>query len=175
MNKRHPSKLIKSLLLASFVVMAWSFSSAFAWGGGGGHGGAGFHGGGGYHGGWGFHNHYWGGYYGWGWYGYPGVVVAGYPYYYDGVYYSDYPGGSVVAVTEQGVSSGAVAPSQTAPPLPAVPKKLDGDTAVINIPSAGGKITSVKLTKYADGYIGPQGEYYAGHPTVAQLRVLYGN
>ena len=25
-----------------------------------------------------------------------------------------------------------------------------------------------------DGFVGPQGEYYPGHPTVEQLKILYG-
>ncbi len=177
MNKRNLNKSVKSLLLLGLFIMMCSFSNAFARGGG--HGGGGYHGGGGFHGGGGYYGHYWGGHHGWGgwgWYGYPTVVVGGYPYYYyDGDYYSDYPGNSVAVVTESAARTVAVSPAQTASPLPAVPKNLNGDTAVINIPGADGNITSVKLTKYADGYIGPQGEYYAGHPTVAQLLVLYGN
>jgi len=44
----------------------------------------------------------------------------------------------------------------------------------VNIPNANGGFTSVKLTKFKDGFKGPQGEFYKGHPTVEELRVLYG-
>jgi hypothetical protein len=163
MNKLNLGKSLKHLILLGVLVTLCSFSGAFAWRGGGGHWGGGFHG------------HYWGGHFGWGWYGYPTVVVAGYPYYYDGVYYSDYP---IVAETEPARSVSSTVPaasSQRAAPLPPVPKKLSGDTTVINVPISGDKFTSIKLIKYANGYIGPQGEYYAGHPTVAELKALYGD
>jgi hypothetical protein len=45
----------------------------------------------------------------------------------------------------------------------------------VNIPNKSGGFTPVTLVKLGDGYIGPQKEFYAGHPTVAQLQVLYGN
>jgi hypothetical protein len=58
----------------------------------------------------------------------------------------------------------------------AAPAKASaGDGAVtINIPNAGGGFTAVKLTKYKDGYKGPQGEFYPNHPTVEELKALYG-
>jgi len=60
--------------------------------------------------------------------------------------------------------------------VPAVtqPNVISGEAVVINIPNLSGGYTPVTLTKYKTGYIGPQGEYYEGHPTVQQLRVLYG-
>ena len=48
------------------------------------------------------------------------------------------------------------------------------ESVVINIPNSNGSYTQVTLTKSGDGYIGPQGEYYTGHPTVEELKVLYG-
>ena len=64
----------------------------------------------------------------------------------------------------QTVSSSAVSAAQTAP---------SADAVTINIPNSKGGYTPVVLTKAGTGYIGPQGEYYAENPTVAQLKTLY--
>ena len=81
------------------------------------------------------------------------VVVGGEPYYYqDHTYYQSRPSGYVVVPT---------------------PVSPDG-TVTINIPNSDGSYTVVTLVKHGDGYTGPQGEYYSGHPTVEQLRILYG-
>lgn len=47
-------------------------------------------------------------------------------------------------------------------------------TIVINVPNHNGSYTPIALRKSGRGYIGPQGEYYHGNPTVAQLAALYG-
>ena len=59
-----------------------------------------------------------------------------------------------------------VFPQTTSRPMPA--------SVVINIPNSNGSYTPVTLWKSFDGYVGPQGEYYTGRPTVEQLKVLYG-
>jgi len=46
--------------------------------------------------------------------------------------------------------------------------------AIIYIPNTDGSYTQVKLSKSGNGYIGPQREYYPEHPTVNQLKALYG-
>lgn len=48
------------------------------------------------------------------------------------------------------------------------------DTVVINIPGTKGGYIPVRLKKTKFGYIGPQGEFYI-HPTIDQLKALYGN
>ncbi len=45
----------------------------------------------------------------------------------------------------------------------------------INVPNSNGGYTPVKLTRHGQGYVGPQGEYYEGYPSIDQLKVLYGN
>jgi hypothetical protein len=55
-----------------------------------------------------------------------------------------------------------------------MPQTVAAETLKISIPNSNGSFTVVKLTKSGSGYIGPQGEYYPGHPSVDQLRVLYG-
>jgi len=54
------------------------------------------------------------------------------------------------------------------------PVPVVADPVGINVPNARGGYTLVSLTRCQGGYLGPQGEYYAGNPTLGQLRVLYG-
>ncbi|MFH1458077.1 MAG: DUF6515 family protein [Candidatus Omnitrophota bacterium] len=80
-------------------------------------------------------------------------------YYYDDIYYRASPGGYMVVpqpVPYPNVSPGA-------------------ERITINVPNARGRFTPVTLARYGDGYLGPQGEYYPGHPTVEQLKALYGS
>lgn len=99
-------------------------------------------------------------------YGHRTMVVAGVPYYYyDGYYYRQCPSGYVV-VPE---------PVAVAPVMPVEqPKVVAGEITTINIPNANGSYTPVTLVKRGHGYVGPQGEYYEGHPSVEQLKALYG-
>jgi len=89
------------------------------------------------------------------------------PYYYsDDIYYRPGPSGYVV------VPAPAAAAVVTAPNI-TQPGATSGEAVVINIPNTNGGYTPVQLTKHKEGYVGPQGEYYE-HPTVKQLKVLYG-
>jgi len=185
-------QILKSKVLVALVfLLAFTVSyspNAFAWGGHGGH-----------H----EHYSYRGGHWyrnGWLWGGLAtglviGAIVASLPprhetvyvsgapyYYYDGIYYKPCSSGYVVvpAPTTYAVPAPVTyvvtAPETTVVTAPAVtqPKTASGGTIVINIPNASGGYTPVTLTKHKTGYIGPQGEYYEGHPTVEQLRLLYG-
>lgn len=101
--------------------------------------------------------------------GYDTIIVKDVKYYYyNDVYYTDCPGGYIV------VPAPAITPDVVSTPAEQ-PQAPSGETVIINIPNAGGGYTPVTLVKKEDGYIGPQGEYYQGHPTVDQLKVLYGN
>lgn len=92
------------------------------------------------------------------------IVVGGLNYYYyDNVYYRPCPSGYIV-VPKPGVNT-YVTPQQT----------FSGETVTINIPNSNGSYTPVTLVRRGNGYVGPQGEYYSGRPTVDQLRALYGN
>ncbi len=120
------------------------------------------------------------------------VYVSGAPYYYyDNVYYSPYSNGYIVVpppaattvitvpapapVAAASVAAApAVAASAVTAPSGTQPVATSVETATINIPNANGSYTPVALTKRNTGYLGPQGEYYEGHPTVEQLKVLYG-
>ncbi|MBU1727531.1 MAG: hypothetical protein KJ880_07865 [Candidatus Omnitrophica bacterium] len=92
--------------------------------------------------------------------GHRAIVVGGINYYsYDNVYYKRCPRGYIV-VQEPAV----VHPQQ----------KYYGETVIINVPNSNGSFTPVALVKQNGGYMGPQGEYYPVHPTVEQLKALYG-
>lgn len=98
------------------------------------------------------------------------IVTEGVTYcYYDNVYYTSFPDGYIV-VSAPAVKSNVTVVS----PVVVQPQKVSGETTIINIPNSNGSYTPVTLVKQKDGYIGPQGEYYPGHPSVDQLRVLYG-
>lgn len=167
------------LVIISCFVLSLSTANAFAWGG---------HGGGRYH---------WRGdrWYGPGWFGldvavsalaigavvdglpvgYTTVVVGGAPYYYyGGYYYRHYPYGYVVVPTPVVTPNVVYAPVPAVVPV-AVTQPQGKGVTTINVPNSKGSYTPVILTQYKNGYIGPQGEYYEGHPTVEQLKVLYGD
>ncbi|MGA2507304.1 MAG: hypothetical protein ABSF80_07510 [Chitinispirillaceae bacterium] len=155
---------------------------------GGGYRYGGFHGSGfrgvGFHGyGWsrGFHHsRFWGGFYiGPVWYPGPTIIVEGVPYYYySGEYYT--PSGDVLVAAIPPAAEPTVTPApNTAPeatPANVEPKATQpsGEAVTINVPNASGGYTPVKLVKVDKGYVGPQGEFYKDHPTVAELKVLYG-
>jgi hypothetical protein len=165
---------------------AWSGSSS----------GSGVRGGGNHY----YHNFYHGynrGYHGWGSYwpywsvgsyvtylpdDYATVYVDGSAYYYsDGSYFAPYSNGYMV-VPAPDLSNTAAPEAMVPAPSPAGEQTVSGQPSItssgpitISIPNSKGGFTPVKLVKSKDGYIGPQGEYYAGHPTVAELRVLYGD
>ncbi len=102
-------------------------------------------------------------------FGHRTVIVAGVTYYYyDRVYYRPCPSGYIV-VPPPVANANIVSVSGAAPP-----QTLSGEIVIINVPNSNGSYTPVKLVKHNNGYIGPQGEYYPGHPSVDQLRALYG-
>lgn len=131
-------------------------------------------------------------------YGYTVVEVGGIPYYYYGnVYLRPYYNGYIVvdepvataeaapAVVQpstsdkpqSGASAQTPAKSDTsgkAAATAAKPESTDDEVTTVNVPNSNGTFTAVKLTKHGKGYLGPQGEFYVGHPTVAQLKALYG-
>lgn len=122
---------------------------------------------------------------------YQTVYVAGAPYYVcNGMYYQrDYCGNYYAVpapiVVQPAVYQQPVVVAQPAPVIAQQPAPVTAapitqaqpqiqDTATINIPNSGGGYTAVALKRSGNGYVGPQGEYYPGNPTVEQLKVLYG-
>ncbi len=106
------------------------------------------------------------------------VVVRQTPYYiYDNTYYTTVSNGYVVA---EPPPMPAPAPAPVATPIqPAEPQvkteyRSQIDTYEIHIPNDNGSYTLVTLKKAEKGFIGPQGEFYPEHPTVEQLKAMYG-
>jgi len=100
-------------------------------------------------------------------FGYSTVIVAGEPYYYyNHIYYRRHPSGYLVVPTP--VVSAPVVVESSVPALTTA-------AVTINVPNVRGGFTAVTLVRRATGYVGPQGEYYEGNPTVEQLQALYGN
>ncbi len=98
------------------------------------------------------------------------VIVSGEPYYYyDGYYYRHYPYGYEVVPVPVAAPRVVYAPS-----VVQSSGTMLGETIIINVPNVNGSYTPVTLVKKNSGYLGPQGEYYEGHPSVKQLEALYG-
>jgi len=97
----------------------------------------------------------------------PGIVY----YYLDGVYYKPVTEGYVVVPEsefEKYKQRKETLKNEESD------KNVSGEEYIVNIPNSDGSFTPVKLKKSNNGYIGPQGEFYQGHPSVEQLKVLYG-
>jgi hypothetical protein len=140
------------------------------------------HHGGGHHGGY-HHGGYYSGYHGW----YPTYYGGYYPsygaYYYGSPYYtpssvSYHTDDWLFGVTVLGVSLGigaSVGPKQEVVYVEketAEAEKVDSIT--VNLINSDRTITPVLFKASGDGWVGPQGEYYASIPSVKKLKVLYG-
>jgi hypothetical protein len=95
---------------------------------------------------------------------YQPVVVNGVTYYVNnGVYYIYTQYGYQAVATPVGVT-----------PAPVASMGSD-DTITINIPNTKTSgYTAVVLKKSGNGFVGPQGEFYADFPKVSQLQTMYG-
>jgi hypothetical protein len=97
--------------------------------------------------------------------GYSTVVISHRRFFrYENVYYEPYETGYIVTqppVTVTTVITPIAQPQGT-------------ESITVNIPNSNGSFTPVTLVKQNGGYVGPQGEFYPSHPTVEQLKVLYG-
>jgi hypothetical protein len=92
------------------------------------------------------------------------VIINGRTYYTDnGVYY---------ILTEHHGYKVVEAPVVYAQPAPVVVNTQD--TFPVNIPNDKGGYVSVVIKKSGNGFVGPQGEFYAQFPSVTQLKVMYG-
>ena len=103
-------------------------------------------------------------------FGYRTIIIGGTTYYYyNDIYYTVCSSGYVIVSAPVANPNIVVVPSDVASP-----EKVSGETVTINVPNSNGSYTPVTLVKQKDGYVGPQGEFYPGHPTIDQLKVLYG-
>jgi hypothetical protein len=99
------------------------------------------------------------------------VIINGVTYYTDnGIYYiwTHHHGYQVVAAPVVYVQPAPVVAAQ--PVLTPVPTQ---DTFPVNVPDGKGGYVSVVIKKSPKGFVGPQGEFYAQFPSVAQLKVMY--
>ncbi len=103
------------------------------------------------------------------------VSINGRIYYTDGgVYYvlTQYRGYKVVPqplIPDQVIVS---PPQQVVVAAPPAPVSAQGSFPV-NIPNSNGSYTTIVITRSGNGYVGPQGEFYATFPSVAQLKAMY--
>jgi hypothetical protein len=108
------------------------------------------------------------------------VNINGRIYYVDnGVYYilTEHHGYKVVeppvVYAQPPVQQVVVAQPTTVVEAP--PVVVDAQNAFpVNIPNNSGGYTSVVIKRSGNGYVGPQGEFYATFPSVAQLKAMYG-
>ena len=128
---------------------------------------------------------------------YQPVVVNGVTYYVDnGVYYVYTRYGYQVvpqpvtvvqaapAVVTQPAPVPAIVPAPTTPPqatavspaqaVPTPTTPSADESFTVNIPNAKGGYTAVTIKRSGAGFVGPQGEFYAEFPKVAQLQAMYG-
>ena len=111
------------------------------------------------------------------------VYLGGVPYYYYGnTYYAVAPNGYVVtappAVAAPVAAAPGVAPVQAPAPAPiaqqpVAPASNEPASFETYIPNGNGSFTVVTLQKTEKGFLGPQGEFYADHPTEDQLKARY--
>ncbi len=99
--------------------------------------------------------------------GYGRRVINDVDYYtYNGVYYKRCPRGYEVVAAPRTIVVEAD-PIEVAPDV-AVPGEM-----LVNIPNNQGGYTSVLIKKSGQGFVGPQGEFYAQFPEVSQLKLMY--
>ena len=103
---------------------------------------------------------------------YQPVVVNGATYYLNnGTYYTYTQYGYQVLATPP---AGAPVPVVQAAVVATAPVVTGDDTFSVNVPNNKGGYTAVVLKKSGNGFIGPQGEFYADFPKVSQLQLMYG-
>lgn len=111
------------------------------------------------------------------------VIINGRTFYTDnGVYYRLTPNGYkvvqppvVYAQPQEVIEAQPVVAAPAPPAPPAMPMPADPQGSfTVNVPNSSGGYTSVVVTRSGNGYVGPQGEFYATFPTVAQLKAMYG-
>jgi hypothetical protein len=57
---------------------------------------------------------------------------------------------------------------------PAIIGPAQPDVFTVNIPNEHGGYTAVIIKRSANGFVGPQGEFYPEFPKVSQLKIMYG-
>jgi len=102
---------------------------------------------------------------------YQPVVVNGVTYYVNnGVYYTYTQYGYQAVATPAGAS----APLVETAAVTSVASAGSDDSFTVNIPNSKGGYNTVIIKRSGNGFVGPQGEFYADFPKVSQLQVMYG-
>jgi len=107
------------------------------------------------------------------------VIINGRTYYTDnGIYYVLTPRGYKVVHQPMVYSQPVIVeqPQQvvvTEPVTVVQAPVYAQDTFPVNVPNNSGGYTSIVIKKSGNGYVGPQGEFYATFPSVAQLKAMY--
>jgi len=108
------------------------------------------------------------------------VSINGRIYYTDsGVYYilTQHHGYKVVeqpVVYAQPEQVIVTQPQQVVVSQPAPVAVESQDSFPVNVPNNSGGYTAVVVKRSGNGYVGPQGEFYASFPSVSQLKAMYG-
>ena len=106
-------------------------------------------------------------------YGYRQRWVHGRIYYeYNNVYYVPMLGGYRV-VDPPVVIENVQQPVYVSAPSNNTVSMNNQDDITVNVPNAQGSFTPVVLKRSGSGFLGPQGEFYAEFPKVAQLKAMY--
>jgi len=105
--------------------------------------------------------------------------MNGVPYYYGNPYYPVAPVGyvgvaqpPVAYVPASAPLAAPYAPASAASSQPPAVASVNSSFDV-HIPNGNGSFTLITLQKTEKGFLGPQGEFYADHPTEDQLRERY--
>ena len=140
-------------LVLSLLILPTAFSYAQGHGRGGGHGGGhgGYHHDGYRHSSFGLSFSFWPDYYPYNSYPY-------YPYYYSAPYYVSSTAYQPIVINQVAASSADTSTD---------------DVFTLNIPNDQGGYVGVVIKRSGNGFVGPQGEYYAEFPKVSQLKMMY--
>ena len=107
---------------------------------------------------------------------YQTVVINGITYYAaDGAYYV-YTRHGYQVVPQPVVVAAQPAPMVVAQPTPTqitVVSSATDEMYTLNIPNDKGGYAAVTIKRSGNGFTGPQGEFYAEFPKVAQLKAMY--
>ena len=109
--------------------------------------------------------------------GYRTVFIGGTTYYeYENVYYQPSSGGYVV-VQPPVATNEYISPNVVYAPAPYVAtpaQPTEGEPVTVNVRTLHRGTIAITLMRYANGFVGPQGEFYPAFPTSEELRVRYG-
>ena len=100
------------------------------------------------------------------------VIINGASYYTcNDIYYQGTPQGYVVVPRP---SPAVFETARADAVIPSAPINHSEEFISVNVPNKNGGYTAVDVKRTENGFLGPQGEFYAEFPRVDQLKVMYG-